>query len=154
MPASAAEQPHEGGPLDVPLLVRETCQAFEATALHRAAQLAELAVRQTNKYLTDAAPWKAHSDLEIELRRPRVIRTILEALYVMAHLFLPFIPSGATRLLAALGHAKPSVLQTLALNPLTCLAPNTPVAHTSGKHASAFVSICQHASATSLPTPP
>jgi methionyl-tRNA synthetase len=54
-------------------------------------------VRQTNKYLTDAAPWKAHSDLEIELtlRRPRVIRTILEALYVMAHLFLPFIPSGA-----------------------------------------------------------
>ena len=44
------------------------------------------------------------------------------------------------RLLAALGHAKPSVLQTLALNPLTCLAPNTPVAHTSGKHASACVS--------------
>ena len=123
-------------------------------------------VRQTNKYLTDAAPWKAHSDLEIELtlRRPRVIRTILEALYVMAHLFLPFIPSGATRLLAALGHAKPSVLQALALNPLACLAPNTPVAHTSGKHPSACVSIrqhtaaCvsirQHSSATSLTTPP
>jgi len=125
VPEVAAQSAQEAGPICVEELVRETTEAFEALALLRAAQVAERAVRQTNKYLTDSAPWKP----EAEAQRACIIRTVLEALYVVAHLFLPFIPKAAERLLGALAHPA-TALHRLRLEPLACLTPGTRIAGT------------------------
>jgi aminoacyl tRNA synthase complex-interacting multifunctional protein 1 len=93
---------------------------------------------QANKYLTDAAPWK----LTATAQRGGIVRTVLETLLVIAHLFLPFIPNASSRLIAALGYSQASAsasfsssssaalrLSSLALSPLACLSPGTPVAN-------------------------
>ena len=95
-------------------------------------------MRQANKYLTDAAPWK----LTAIAQRGGIVRTVLETLLVIAHLFLPFIPNASSRLIAALGYSQASAsavaasssgaglrLSSLALSPLACLSPGTPVAN-------------------------
>ena len=125
VPDAPSQSPAEGGPIDVHELLAETAEAFESLALLRAAQVAERAVRQTNKYLTDSAPWKASP--EAAARRPQIIRTVLEALYVIAHLFLPFTPRGAERLLGALAHPT-RALTSLQMLPLACLTPATALA--------------------------
>jgi methionyl-tRNA synthetase len=60
------------------------------------------AVKDTNKFLTDKAPWhvkadpaKGVSEADADARRRVIVRSVLEALYLVALVLAPFIPEGA-----------------------------------------------------------
>jgi methionyl-tRNA synthetase len=51
------------------------------------------AARATNRYLTEAEPWKMKGG--DEARRPAIVRTTLEALYAFMHVLAPVLPMAA-----------------------------------------------------------
>jgi len=56
-------------------------------------------LRNTNKYLTDKAPWSSGTLEE----KKKVIRTVLEALYICGHFCAPVIPSTMNQFFKAIG---------------------------------------------------
>jgi methionyl-tRNA synthetase len=70
------------------------------TPAQTACELAVNAVKETNKYLTDAAPWNLKEDTQ---RKAAIVRTTLEAVYVAAHFLSPFIPAAAATIFERLG---------------------------------------------------
>ena len=58
-----------------------------------ACELAIDAVKTTNKYLTDAAPWAVKGE-GAEERKSIIIRSTLEAVYVAMHFLQPYIPKA------------------------------------------------------------
>ena len=78
--------------------VRETYQAkMDNFELEGGAAIAMQAFRDVNGYLTEEAPWLKKGD-EFAEERKIVVRATLEAIYALAHLLLPFIPAGATKI--------------------------------------------------------
>jgi methionyl-tRNA synthetase len=76
--------------------LRCCCSCF---ALQQACEAALGAVKETNKYLTDKAPWHMKEDAH---GKAVVVRSTLEAIYVAAHFLSPFIPSAAATIFARL----------------------------------------------------
>jgi methionyl-tRNA synthetase len=70
--------------------------------LESGAAVAIQGFRDVNGYLTEQAPWKMKGD-EFTERRQIVVRATLEAVYALAHLLVPFIPSGAKKIFEKLG---------------------------------------------------
>lgn len=68
-------------------------------SLSTAAELAICAIRDTNKFLTDQAPWH----MKEELPKKECVRATLEAVYVAAHFLSPFIPNTALHIFCKLG---------------------------------------------------
>ena len=67
-----------------------------------------------NGWLQNVAPWRSNDDV----KRNNAIRTCLEGLYVLAHLYMPVIPGASEEILRRLG--KPcSTLPELSWNNLT-----------------------------------
>jgi len=64
--------------------------------LEGGAALAMKAFREVNGFLTDKAPWhiKGKDDESVKARQI-VVRSVLEAVYALTHLLLPFVPNGA-----------------------------------------------------------
>jgi methionyl-tRNA synthetase len=54
------------------------------------------AVRSTNRYLTEAEPWKMKND-QIQ-RRLSIVRTALEAVYIFMHFLAPVIPIASDKI--------------------------------------------------------
>lgn len=52
------------------------------------------AARATNRFLTEAEPWKMKGD-EHDIRRKAIVRTTLEAIYAFMHFLAPVIPIAA-----------------------------------------------------------
>jgi methionyl-tRNA synthetase len=85
---------------DVARLRASTEEAFASLGLQAACELAINAVKDTNKYLTDAAPWNLKSDPH---RQQVVVRSTLEAIYAAAHFLAPFIPAAAAVIFSRMG---------------------------------------------------
>lgn len=66
------------------------------------------ACRDTNKYLTEKAPWAITDSLE----RQRICRLFLEAVYYLAHFLMPFIPNTGSEIFRRLG-TSPGSLRSL-----------------------------------------
>jgi len=77
---------------DVKELIEDTEGAFAEFRLQDASELAMDALRTTNKYITDKAPWKMKDD---PAGRTVVVKSVLEAVYVLAHFMMPYIPDAA-----------------------------------------------------------
>eukprot|EP01036_Dinobryon_divergens_P036838 gene36838-48043_t len=95
---------HDGAfalPFDVASLVRDISTDASICSLSSAIFRAMESVRATNRFLTEAEPWKMKG--ENEPRRVKVVRTTLEALYVLAHLLAPVIPITAQAMFDKLG---------------------------------------------------
>ena len=60
------------------------------------------AVRATNRFLTSAEPWKMKSEADVP-RRPAIVRTTLEAIYVFTHYLAAAIPLAADAIFSRLG---------------------------------------------------
>ena len=58
------------------------------------------ATSETNKYLTDLAPWKS-KDVEF---KNETVGVVLDAVYVLAHFFAVFCPDGAASVFESLAH--------------------------------------------------
>lgn len=75
---------------------------MDAFELQGGASIAMEALRNVNGYLTEKAPWLMKGDERAEERKI-VVRATLEAVYAVAHLLLPFIPSGAGKIFDRIG---------------------------------------------------
>lgn len=82
-----------GMPFDLTQLVQSTTDAMKGFATHTCIHLAMEAVRSTNRWLTEAEPWKMKG--ADEPRRVAVVRTALEALYAFTHFLAPVVPQAA-----------------------------------------------------------
>jgi len=65
--------------------------------LDAGASLAMAAFRDVNGYLTLAAPWHLKGE-EHEEQRQIIVRAVLESVYALAHLLIPYIPQGAEKI--------------------------------------------------------
>jgi methionyl-tRNA synthetase len=83
-------------PFDLLALVRGCHADMQTCAINSACFKAMEAARETNKYLTAAEPWKMKGP--DEARRPSVVRTTLEAIYVFTHFLAPVIPVAADKI--------------------------------------------------------
>lgn len=77
-------------PFDLEALKTGVLADAKACAIHSAIFKGMEAARATNKYLTDAEPWKMKG--VDEARRPAIVRTTLEAIYAFAHVLAPVMP--------------------------------------------------------------
>jgi len=80
--------------------------AFE---LEGGCSIAAAAFRDINAFLQDQAPWHIKNDPE---KQKIIVRATLEAVYVAAHLLLPFLPTGGAKIFAKL-HTEPVPLDEL-----------------------------------------
>ena len=110
-------------PFDLNILKEDVVALSNACSIHLIAFKAMEAVRNTNKFLTEAEPWKMKG--ANEARRVAVVRTTLEAIYVCAHFLGPIIPMAAQKIFNKLG-TKPITLMELKAD-LYNLTPGTPL---------------------------
>ena len=84
--------PEVSVPFDLEVTMTQLDAMFTSQQIGEAAQLIRQRTSDTNKWLADAAPWTIKDDPE---RKAGFIRIALEAVYVLAHFWAPFIPTAA-----------------------------------------------------------
>lgn len=80
--------------------------------------------RDVNGYLQDAAPWKLKDDEHSE-QRQIIVRNVLECIYALTHLLMPFLPMGTKKIFQKF-HTEPMKLIELKLDG-TNLQPGTKI---------------------------
>lgn len=75
----------------------EFMSKMDAYELDNGAAVAMKGFRDINGYLTEQAPWHMKGDERAEERKI-VVRAVLESVYALAHLLIPFIPIGAQKI--------------------------------------------------------
>eukprot|EP00929_Paragymnodinium_shiwhaense_P110547 TRINITY_DN7766_c0_g1_i1.p1 TRINITY_DN7766_c0_g1~~TRINITY_DN7766_c0_g1_i1.p1 ORF type:complete len:873 (+),score=259.72 TRINITY_DN7766_c0_g1_i1:89-2707(+) len=90
-------------PFDLAELKKSFDQAMKDFALQEAANLAVGASGATNKWIADLEPWKM-KDADKQPLKVACLRFLLEAVYVLAHFFAPFIPVAADAIFKKLSH--------------------------------------------------
>lgn len=83
-------------PFDLGKLIDETKRLAGECAINSILFNAMEAARSTNRFLTEAEPWKMKA--EDESRRPAIVRTTLEAIYAFTHFLGPIIPLAAEKI--------------------------------------------------------
>eukprot|EP00960_Hanusia_phi_P067037 766530-Hanusia_phi.AAC.2 len=94
--------PVDDQPFGWPSLLEDLHEKFSFFALQDALDVVSNAVRITNKWLYDLAPWKLKEEKD-KKRRAQIIRTLLEGIHYLAHVYLPFTPRAANKILLTLG---------------------------------------------------
>jgi methionine--tRNA ligase beta chain len=90
-------------PFNLTTLLEGVQQALGKFKIEAIANKTMNALRVVNRYLTESEPWKIKGDDAAAVKaRNVIVRTTLEALYVLAHFLAPFIPDGATSIFAKL----------------------------------------------------
>jgi len=89
-------------PFDLKELKASVSEAFEAYRLSDAADFTVRAAAATNKWIADLEPWKMKAE-DQQARRSACLRKLLEAVYVLAHFFAPFIPVAAEAIFTKVG---------------------------------------------------
>jgi len=84
---------------DLHELIEDSEEAFAEFRLQDGVEAAADALRATNKYITDMEPWKMKDDVA---GRTRVVKSTLEAVYVLAHFMAPYIPDATDKIFARL----------------------------------------------------
>lgn len=98
-------------PIDFAALLDAYETKMQNFELQGGASTAMQGFRDLNVYLTDEAPWLKKGDEFAEFRQS-VVKTTLEAIYVLAHLLIPFIPEGSAKIFRKL-KTEPVTLDTL-----------------------------------------
>lgn len=89
-------------PFDIAETVAKLDACFLSHQIGEAAQLVRQRTSDTNKWLADAAPWAVKEDA---VKRATLIRIALEAVYVLAHVWAPFIPKAASVIFEKIGQS-------------------------------------------------
>mmetsp|Transcript_54949 Transcript_54949/g.112203 ORF Transcript_54949/g.112203 Transcript_54949/m.112203 type:complete len:903 (+) Transcript_54949:99-2807(+) len=117
---------------DVLRLISESATAFEDNRLQDAAMCALQAVKDTNKFLTEMAPWhikadeaKGVSEADAAKKRQVVCRSVCDAMYILAHFLAPFIPEGVAKIFDKL--STPAIPITALSPAFDNLKPGTPI---------------------------
>ena len=91
-----------GTPMNVATVIATVDEEMFKYNLSGAIHLVMEAARNCNNWLQVLEPWKM-KDPSRHPEREETVRIILEAVYVLAHLFVPFLPEACTEVLARLG---------------------------------------------------
>merc|ERR1719231_1233051 len=91
-------------PFDMQDLKNQVSVAFAAHKINDVASLAIHVCSQTNKWIANLAPWKMKGE-DQAATRSACLRVLIEAIYVLAHLFAPFCPIAAEAIFAKVGAA-------------------------------------------------
>eukprot|EP00933_Yihiella_yeosuensis_P081703 TRINITY_DN95376_c0_g1_i1.p1 TRINITY_DN95376_c0_g1~~TRINITY_DN95376_c0_g1_i1.p1 ORF type:complete len:879 (-),score=239.63 TRINITY_DN95376_c0_g1_i1:188-2797(-) len=89
-------------PFNLEELKTECAKAYTTFQLEVAAQLTVRAAAATNKWIAVLEPWKMKDESQKELRGA-CLRVLLEAVYILAHFFGPFIPDAAEAIFKKVG---------------------------------------------------
>lgn len=111
-------------PFDLAALKASVSADLASCAINGATFKAMEAARATNRFLTEAEPWKMKG-ADQEGRRMAVVRTALEAVYAFSHFLAPVIPQAAHRIFQSL-HTGPRSVFNLR-DDFYNLSPGTPV---------------------------
>jgi methionyl-tRNA synthetase len=110
-------------PFDILATVEQLEGLFKAHLIGDAAALIRQRTSDTNKWLADSAPWAVKDDA---VNKATLIRIALEAVYVLAHFWAPFIPVAATVIFDKVGQGprivsslKPGFNNLVANNPVS-----------------------------------
>ena len=95
-------------PLDFHSIKVDFIARMDSYDIESGAQLAIKGFRDVNGYLTELAPWHMKGDERADDRKT-VVRATLEAVYALAHLLIPFIPKGASKIFEKLNTAPKSL---------------------------------------------
>jgi methionyl-tRNA synthetase len=88
-------------PFDAAALVTDVINDMKTCSINSALFKAMDAARSTNRWLTEAEPWKMKGDNIA--RRPAIVRTALEAIYIFTHFLAPVIPFTAETIFQKIG---------------------------------------------------
>jgi methionyl-tRNA synthetase len=105
---SAGQVPHvpEFAGIEKPFNIEETVskldELFNAHQIGEAAQLVRQRTTDTNKWLADSAPWAVKDDV---VKKATLVRIALEAVYVLAHFWAPFVPKAASVIFDKVGQS-------------------------------------------------
>ena len=94
-------------PFDALAMANEIHILASECALHTVVFKTMESVRSINKFITNAEPWKMKGIEEV--RRAPIVRTMLEALYIIAHYIAPIMPNTADKIFNML-NTKPTLL--------------------------------------------
>ena len=107
--------PDVPAPTTSPINMTEICDSYidkmNNFELQGGANIAIQGFRDVNRYLAEEAPWLKKGDEHAEARQI-VVRASLEAIYALAHLLLPFTPTGAKKIFEKVGK-EPTSLSSL-----------------------------------------
>ena len=87
-------------PFNVSETLKKLDELFTNHQIGEAAQLIRQRTTDTNKWLADSAPWSIKEDA---VKRATLIRIALEAVYILAHLWAPFVPQAASVIFDKIG---------------------------------------------------
>lgn len=99
-----------GLPFNLGALIDDTKRMAGECAINNILFSAMEAARATNRFLTEAEPWKMKG--EDQSRRPAIVRTTLEAIYAFTHFLAPVIPIAAEKIFKRL-HTRPRRIDQL-----------------------------------------
>jgi len=91
-------------PFDLKELKKSVKEAVDTYRLSEAADMVVSACKATNKWIADLEPWKM-KDEDKQPLRAACCRQLLEAVYVLAHFFAPYIPGAADAIFKKVGTA-------------------------------------------------
>lgn len=120
---STEHDPEFGLPFDLKALKEGVAEDLKSCAINLAVFKAMEAARATNRFLTEAEPWKMKG--EREHKRVAVVRTAMEAIYAFTHFLAPVIPIAAQQIFSHL-HTLPRSSHNLRED-FYNLAPGTPI---------------------------
>ena len=86
-------------------LINDYVTEFEIYRINRAIELALTSCKKVSAYLSETKPWEIVGP-EAPHKIKSIIRTCLESLYIIAHLFDPVIPESTAKIFSALGKSK------------------------------------------------
>lgn len=89
-------------PIDLTAICDTFLEKMNQFELQGGANVAIQGFRDVNGYLQEEAPWLKKGDEHAEFRQV-VVRTTLEAIYVLTHLLLPYLPIGCAKIFKKLG---------------------------------------------------
>jgi methionyl-tRNA synthetase len=93
-------------PEETAMLVQQVGQAYEQFAFQHAIELTLQRVDAANKLINQHEPWNLHKEGNTEMLA-RVMRTVLEALRLVAILLAPVVPNLAAAMWQQLGYTTP-----------------------------------------------
>jgi len=110
---------------DAKVLADKIEKEFQGFQLHVAITAIFTELAALNKWLTDEAPWHLKGDETLSKRRA-IVRTVLEALYILSHFLEPFIPNTVAEIFTRLG-TKPRTIGNAVLVAWHALEPGSPI---------------------------
>lgn len=105
----------ETSPINVQEILTSYMEKMDAFELQAGANIAIQGFRDVNRYLQEEAPWLKKGDEFLHFRQS-VVLVSLEAIYILSHLMLPFLPIGGASIFQKLGKSPMTLKELMSMD--------------------------------------